>query len=139
VLNPRDPLIVGSSSDVHANSVVARLAYGATSILLTGDIEALTEAILLGDGTDLHSTVLKVAHHGSATSSTPVFLDAVAPRVAVISVGAMNPFGHPHRATLEALQAVGAAVYRTDVHGAVTVASDGVQVWVRTVRDAGDR
>ena len=139
VLNPRDPLIVGSSSDVHANSVVARLAYGATSVLLTGDIEALTEAILLGDGTDLHSTVLKVAHHGSATSSTPVFLDAVAPQVAVISVGAMNPFGHPHRATLEALQAVGAAVYRTDVHGAVTVASDGVQVWVRTVRDAGDR
>jgi len=139
LLNPREPLVIGSGSDVHANSVVARLVYGAASVLLTGDIEALTEAILLSEGTDLRSTVLKVAHHGSATSSTPVFLEAVAPRVAVISVGAMNPFGHPHRATLDALHAVGAVVYRTDVHGAVTVSTDGTQLWVRTVRDAGDR
>jgi len=139
LLNPREPLVIGSGSDVHANSVVARLVYGAASVLLTGDIEALTEAILLSEGTDLRSTVLKVAHHGSATSSTPVFLEAVAPRVAVISVGAMNPFGHPHRATLDALHAVGAVVYRTDIHGAVTVSTDGTQLWVRTVRDAGDR
>jgi len=139
LLNPREPLVIGSGSDVHANSVVARLVYGTASVLLTGDIEALTEAILLSEGTDLRSTVLKVAHHGSATSSTPAFLEAVAPRVAVISVGAMNPFGHPHRATLDALHAVGAAVYRTDVHGAVTVSTDGTQLWVRAVRDAGDR
>ena len=119
--------------------MVARLVYGTASVLLTGDIEALTEAILLSEGTDLRSTVLKVAHHGSATSSTPAFLEAVAPRVAVISVGAMNPFGHPHHATLDALHAVGAAVYRTDVHGAVTVSTDGTQLWVRAVRDAGDR
>ena len=113
--------------------------YGAARVLLTGDIDALTKAILLSEGTDLHSAVLKVAHHGSATSSTPVFLKAVAPRVAVISAGAMNPFGHLHRATLDALHAVGAAVYRTDVHGAVTVSTDGTQLWVRAVRDAGDR
>lgn len=136
VLSPPEPPVVGSGSDVNANSVVARLAYGGTSILLTGDIEALTESILLSEGTDLHSTILKVAHHGSATSSTPVFLDAVTPRLAVISVGTLNPFGHPHRATLDALHAVGAVIYRTDLHGAVTVTSDGLQVWVRTVRDA---
>ncbi len=139
VLSPTEPLVTGSHSDVNANSVVARLAYGATSVLLTGDIEALTEAMLLDGGPALHSTVLKVAHHGSMTSSTPAFLDAVAPRVAVISVGAMNPFGHPHRVTLDALHAAGAVVYRTDLHGAVTVTSDGLQVWVRAVRDAGDR
>ncbi len=97
--NPREPLIIGSGSEVHATSVVARLVDGAARVLLTGDIEALTKAILLSDGTDLRSTVLKVAHHGSATSSTKVFLEAVAPRVAVISAGAMNPCGHLHRAT----------------------------------------
>lgn len=139
ILNPPEPPVTGSGSDVNMNSVVARLMYGTVGMLLTGDIEALTEERLVHDGDDLHSLVLKVAHHGSMTSSTPGFLAAVAPRVAVISVGAVNPFGHPHRATLDALQAVGAEVYRTDLDGAVTVASDGVRLWVQVVRRAADR
>jgi len=103
-------------------------------VLLTGDIEAMTEERLLRDRDELASAVLKVAHHGSKTSSTSAFLEAVSPRAAVISVGTMNPFGHPHRVTLDALQAVGASVYRTDLDGAVTITSDGARVWIRTVR-----
>jgi beta-lactamase superfamily II metal-dependent hydrolase len=73
----------------------------------------------------LGATVLKVAHHGSRGSSTPEFLRAVSPVVAVISVGARNPYGHPTPETLARLDAVHAAVYRTDRDGAVIVESDG--------------
>ncbi|HET6781681.1 MAG TPA: DNA internalization-related competence protein ComEC/Rec2 [bacterium] len=136
VLHPEEPLIVGSGSDVNLNSVVVRLTYGHISALFTGDIEGLIEGRLAESGDELRSTVLKVAHHGSRTSSRPEFLEAVSPQVAVISVGAWNPFGHPHAVTLDALAAVGARIYRTDRHGAVTVESDGRTLWVRTVRDA---
>lgn len=138
VLHPDPPLIVGTGSDINLNSVVLRLSYGRTCALLTGDIEALIEYRLLDSGDDLRCAVLKVAHHGSGTSSRAEFLEAVAPAVAVISAGAFNPFGHPHASTLDALAAVGARVYRTDRHGAITIESDGRQVWIRTVRDAGD-
>lgn len=139
ILNPPEPLLIGSGSDVNNNSIVARIVYGTIGVLLTGDVEAMTEERLVHDGDDLRSTVLKVAHHGSVTSSTPEFLAAVDPRVAVISVGAMNPFGHPHRATLDALQAAGAEVYRTDLDGAVTVTSDGARLWVQAVRRTAGR
>ncbi len=139
ILNPPEPPVTGSGSDVNMNSVVARFVYGTVGLLLTGDIEAMTEERLMHDGDNLHSMVLKVAHHGSMTSSTPAFLAAVAPRVAVISVGAVNPFGHPHRVTLDALQAVGAEVYRTDLDGAVTVTSDGARLWVQAVRRTAGR
>lgn len=138
VLHPVEPLLVGTSSDANMNSIVLRVMFGGVSALLTGDVEAPIEWGWLAEGVELQSTVLKVAHHGSATSSTPEFLEAVQPAVAVISVGAHNPFGHPHRRTLEALAGTGAMVYRTDHHGAVTVTTDGRRVWVRTHRDAGD-
>ena len=138
VLHPEEPLIVGSGSDVNLNSVVVRLTYGDVSVLFTGDIEGLVEGRLVESGDELRSTLLKVAHHGSRTSSRPEFLDAVSPQVAVISVGSWNPFGHPHAATLDALAAVGARIFRTDRHGAVTVESDGRTLWVRTARDAGN-
>jgi len=134
ILNPPEPPVTGTGADVNINSVVARLVYGTVAVLLTGDIEAMTEERLLRDRDELASAVLKVAHHGSKTSSTSAFLEAVSPRAAVISVGTMNPFGHPHRVTLDALQAVGASVYRTDLDGAVTITSDGARVWIRTVR-----
>jgi len=138
VLHPEEPLIHGSGSDVNLNSVVVRLMYGEVSALFTGDIEGLIEGKLVDGGDELRSTVLKVAHHGSRTSSRPEFLDAVSPQVAVISVGSWNPFGHPHAVTLDALSAVGARIYRTDRHGAVTVESDGRTLWVRTARDASN-
>ncbi len=138
ILNPPEPPLEGTGSDVNVNSVVLRVRYGAVSLLLTGDIEALTEARLVDEARDLRSAVLKVAHHGSATSSSPEFLQAVSPQVAVISVGARNPFGHPHPSAVDALRAAGAAVYRTDRHGAVTVVTDGRLLWVRPARHAPD-
>jgi competence protein ComEC len=139
VLHPQEPLLRGTSSDANLNSIVARLTFGSVAVLLTGDAEGATEAQLLDLGDDVRSLILKVAHHGSRTSTTPAFLDAVRPAVALVSVGAMNPFGHPDAEVIERLEDAGAAVYRTDVHGAVTVTTDGARVSIRTVHDAGGR
>jgi competence protein ComEC len=84
---------------------------------------------LVADGAPLHATVLKVPHHGSCSSTSQEFLDAVDPDVAVISVGAENDFGHPCAEVLDRLD--GVQVYRTDEHGTVEVITDGVRVWVR--------
>jgi competence protein ComEC len=139
VLHPQEPLLRGTSSDANLNSIVARLTFGSVAVLLTGDAEGATEAQLLDLGDDVRSLILKVAHHGSRTSTTPAFLDAVRPAIALVSVGAMNPFGHPDAEVIERLEDAGAAVYRTDVHGAVTVTTDGARVSIRTVHDAGGR
>lgn len=107
--------------------VVARL--GVVRFLLTGDVEAASEPAAA-----LPADVLKVAHHGSRTSTTPAFLDAVRPRLALVSAGARNPFGHPHAEVLQRLRASGALVLRTDEDGSVTVSTDGRRLWVRTAR-----
>jgi competence protein ComEC len=134
VLLPQEPLITGSGSDVNLNSVVVRATYHHVGVLFTGDMEALNESQLLDLGDDVRSAILKVAHHGSDTGTTEAFVAAVRPGVAVISVGAMNPFGHPHRRTLDVLEEWGAQVYRTDRDGAVLIQSDGRRITVRTVR-----
>jgi len=134
VLLPEEPLITGSGSDVNLNSIVARLTYGRVAALLTGDMEALNESQLLDLGDDVRSAILKVAHHGSDTGTTEAFVDAVRPALAVISVGAMNPFGHPAPDTLAVLEEWGAAVYRTDRDGAVTIETDGRRILVRPFR-----
>jgi competence protein ComEC len=139
ILHPQEPLLVGTSSDANLNSIVARLTYGRVSVLLTGDAEAPVEAQLLDLGDDVQSLILKVGHHGSRTSTTPDFLDAVRPVVALVSVGELNPFGHPHAGVIERLEDAGAAVYRTDRHGAITVTTDGVRASIRTVQDARNR
>ena len=120
--------------DANNNSVVTRLTYGQVSVLLTGDIEAEVEHRLVGAMREspLQSTVLKAAHHGSCSSTTQEFLNAVGPEVVVISVGADNRFGHPCAEVLERLEYV--PVYRTDERGAVELISDGAQVWVETER-----
>jgi competence protein ComEC len=107
------------------DALALRIDYGLVSFLLASDITAATEASLLDAGAPLRATVLKVAHHGSRGSSTPEFLRAVSPRVAVISVGPRNPYGHPSPETLARLDTVGAAVYRTDRDGAVILETDG--------------
>jgi competence protein ComEC len=139
ILHPQEPLLQGTSSDANLNSIVGRLTYGRVSILLTGDAEAPIEAQLLDLGDDVQSLILKVGHHGSRTSTTQAFLDAVRPAVALISVGAINPFGHPDEEIIQRLEDAGAAVYRTDRHGAITLTTDGIRVSIRTVHDAGGR
>jgi competence protein ComEC len=140
VLHPGPELVGGSAGSANNNSVVTRLAYGAMTVLLTGDIEAEVEHQLVAQGTPLRSTVLKAAHHGGCSSTTQEFLEAVDPEVVVISVGADNEFGHPCAEVLERLEARpeqsrrGLPVYRTDEHGVVEVITDGAQVWVETER-----
>ncbi len=107
------------------DSLALRITYGAHSFLLTGDLEAPMERLLVDGGRALHADVLKVGHHGSKTSSTPEFLAAVSPEVAMISAGFQNSFGHPHATVLARLEARHAAILRTDEDGLVTVRSDG--------------
>ena len=134
LLGPPEPPISGSRSDVNANSVVARLTFGSVSMLFAGDAEAPTEAWLLDSGEDLRADVLKVAHHGSRYATGARFLRAVRPRVAVISAGAGNEYGHPAPVTLARLGRLGVSVYRTDLDGDVTVETDGAAIRVRTTR-----
>jgi competence protein ComEC len=105
-------------------AVVLRVEMGAASFLLASDIEALTERRLAATRA-IGVSVLKVAHHGSRTSSTPEFLAATRPVAAVVSVGARNVYGHPAPAVLERLAATGARIYRTDRDGAIIVETDG--------------
>jgi competence protein ComEC len=120
--------------EANDNSIVLRLVFGARAILMVGDAQREEEGALLATARDrLRADVLKVGHHGSATSSSPAFLAAVAPREAVVSVGRRNRFGHPHPATLAALSAAGARLWRTDVDGAVTVTTDGAGLDVRAI------
>jgi competence protein ComEC len=119
---PLQPAIRASRNN---EALVLRVEYGLASFLLASDIEAPRELELVASGTPLVATVLKVAHHGSRSSTTPEFLRAVGPGVAVISVGARNAYGHPDAGVLARLAAAGARVYRTDRDGAVVLETDG--------------
>ena len=111
------------------DSLVLRASYGANSLLLAGDAEAPEEdSILARNGSDLQSTVLKVGHHGSLTSTRPNFLSTVSPSWAVISCGRHNRFGHPRPEILKELQAAHVRTFRTDEDGAVCLSLDGKSV-----------
>jgi competence protein ComEC len=133
ILAPESPLISGTSSDINNNSVVLRIDVGRVGILLTGDAQAEAEARLLSHGgADLRADILKVGHHGSAYSSTQAFLAAVHPKLAIISCGRHNLFGHPSPRTLAALRAAGSRIYRTDAAGGISVSTDGDHISVRS-------
>ncbi len=132
--NPPDPPMSGTGSDINNNSVVLRITYGSIDFLFTGDVESEAEAAILVRAPTLESEVLKVAHHGSDSSSTAAFLAQVDPEEAVISVGASNPYGHPSGETLERLRSAGATGYRTDLHGTVLVETDGTTYRVQPER-----
>ena len=104
------------------------------SILLAGDIEQAAEDSLVASGADLHADILKVPHHGSRTSSTEAFINAVSPRYAIISVGERSRFGHPHRAVVDRYLARGVKLLQTGRDGMVTVETDGSSIDVRTYR-----
>ncbi len=120
-----------SSSDANRDSLVLRLVYGRTALLLTGDILAGSEREILEECGGIRAVVLKSPHHGSRTSSSRAFLDAVSPQIVVISCGRQRQ-GLPAHEVLGRYLRMGAVVYRTDIHGAITVTSDGMSVSVRT-------
>jgi competence protein ComEC len=135
VLHPQSGRLNRPDSGTNNDSVVLRLEWGGLSFLLTGDIEAEAERQLIDTGQALQSDVLKVAHHGSAGSSSVEFLAALSPNFAVISVGADNLAGHPAPEVLERLlQQGGVTVLRTDQLGTVEFSTDGQRLWVRTER-----
>jgi competence protein ComEC len=115
------------------DSLAFRITYGVHSFLLTGDMERPMEARLLASGLEVHADVLKIGHHGSKTSTTQGFLDAVAPAIGIISDGFENSFGHPHRDVLARLAGRGSAVLRTDLDGLVTVRTDGRRLTMDTM------
>jgi competence protein ComEC len=132
LLSPPVPRLTRGHDPVNANSIVIRLDYDGTSFLFTGDAERVTERWLLEETADVHAEVLKVGHHGSRYSSSPSFLAAVHPRVAVISVGEHNDYHHPAPTTLERLGKAEAEVFRTDLDGSVTIDSDGRRLTLET-------
>jgi competence protein ComEC len=111
------------------DSLVLEIVYGRRTFLLEGDAEAPAEERMLADGLVITADVLKVGHHGSKTSSTDPFLDAVQPKFAIISDGIDNLFHHPHRQTLERLEAHRARILRTDQLGLISIRTDGQRIW----------
>ena len=107
------------------NSVGIRLVYGDTSFLICGDAGKAEEQAMLDSGVTLESDVYLASHHGSEGSSSEAFMRAVSPTAVVISAGAGNSYGHPTRTVLDRVKACGAALYRTDLQGTITVTSDG--------------
>lgn len=115
------------------NSLVVKLVYGDFNVLLTGDAGRPSEAEWLAAGLPLTSSVLKVGHHGSTSSTGQQFVATVNPGIAVIQLGADNRYGHPHPEVLDALD--GRTVLRNDLHGRIHISSNGKQMWVETERD----
>lgn len=111
--------------DLNNWSAVLRLEYGNNVFLFMGDAETEIERELLQIGADLKADVLKVGHHGSSTSTSDEFLDAVSPRYAVIMCGKDNSYNHPHKETMEKLTKAGVQIFRSDEAGTIEIYSDG--------------
>jgi competence protein ComEC len=125
VLNPVQPL---EFSEQNENSVVMRLQIGSSSFMLMGDAEDDTEASILQSGLEVESDVLKVGHHGSNSSTSDAFLNAVSPSIAIISAGLNNPYGHPHNETIGKLFARGITVYGTYKSGTIVATANSTTI-----------
>lgn len=132
VLGPEEPLLSDTRSDLNANSVVVYMSVGEVDFLFLGDSEPDTLERLLNHGLP-EAEVLKVAHHGSRWGTSRRLLTAVRPKIAVISCGKHNRFGHPHEKTLAHLADARARVYRTDQSGTIVVTTNGHSLGVHTV------
>ena len=121
ILHPSFP------SALHLNdaSVVVKVTFGQVSFMFTGDAEQASETQILIRNYDLNSTILKVGHHGSRTSTSTAFLSAVSPEAAIIMCGTGNTYGHPHEETLAKLVNASVNIYRTDMHGTIVVTTNG--------------
>lgn len=147
VLAPSEPFFTKDQmrtggNEPNANSIVLRLDYGSFSMLLAGDAEQQTEHRLMTKELELQTRVLKVGHHGSKYASSENFLQRVKPEIAIVSCGAWNRYGHPAQPVLDRLRAANVKLYRTDLHGEITITSRGraddinVQTAKETTEDA---
>ena len=134
VLNPAEDT---DADDLHYDSIAMHLEFGATSYLFTGDAETDAEARMTDEHeADLDADVYHAGHHGSSTSSTAPFLDAVAPELTVIQAGYGNQYGHPHDEPLDRFAERGIDAYWTGTHGTTITTLDGEEVHVETQHDA---
>lgn len=135
LLWPQSEFIMdGSEPDSNENSVVVLVSIGEIDVMIPGDLEDRGEAALIDQfGATLASELLVVGHHGSNSSSTGEFLDAVDPEVAIISAGEDNPYGHPHDEVLQRLRFRSIDIYRTDLDGTVEIHTDGAQYSIATI------
>ncbi len=125
--------ILGPAADFHNNndqSVVCKVTFGSRRFLFMGDAGEDAEEALLQSGADLQADVLKMGHHGSAGSSSKTFLNRVRPRIALVTCGEGNSYGHPHTEALQRIRALDAAVYRSDLNGNITLRCDGDKISV---------
>jgi competence protein ComEC len=136
VLNPPAwnavPRKVPNASDLNNSSLVLKLRFKDVSVLLAGDVEKEAEGWMLRKGYPLRADILKVPHHGSSSSSSPLFLEKVNPAYAILSVGERNIGRLPHPDVLKRYRQVGSRILRTDRHGAITVVTDGKKIEVKT-------
>ena len=133
VLSPPATLFSG---DLNQNSIVLKVTYNKVSFLFMGDAGFVAEDSIMAAGYDLKSTVLKVGHHGSSSSTGTSFLSKVRPEVEIIEVGASNDYGHPSGKTLSALQSTSSKIYRTDTSGDIVVTTDGQSYSVSTEKQS---
>lgn len=128
-----------SDNAINNNSLVCKLIYKNFSMLFTGDIEEIAEKAILSKYVNkqelLKADILKVAHHGSKTSSIKEFINAVTPKYSVIGVGKDNKFGHPSEKTLETLNDKNVKIYRTDISGEIMIITDGNKVRIEGLYD----
>ncbi len=130
IIYPRESLLGKEVSNLNNSSIVIQLVYRQTKFLLAGDIELEAEQELLASGIDLSANIFKANHHGSDTSNSKEFLQAVQPEIVVIQVGDNN-FGHPSRRVIKRLERIGAQVFRNDLDGTVKLISDGKEVNIK--------
>lgn len=135
VFYPREPL---PASNANNASIVLRLTYGEVAFLFTGDLETNGgEDVILAQIGDISADVLKVGHHGSATSTCNAWLSAVDPSIAAICVGSGNPFGHPHSEVVSRILGRGITIYRTDLDGTFFLSTDGNEVYFNMMPPTG--
>ena len=130
ILYPLESLEGKNPKDTNNTSLVSKLVFGKASFLLPGDISYKIEKSLLTEGIDLRADILKVAHHGSKSSSARPFLAAASPELAVIEVGKENRYGHPYQEVLERFEELKIPILRTDQNGDIVIRSDGKSFWV---------
>ena len=131
--------VIHPNSDRYSNlndwSISFRMQFGNVSMVTTGDAEARAEREMIEAGHYLNADILRLGHHGSRTSTTQEFLDAVDPSIIIIQVGADNKYGHPHTEVMDRIHAAGIdRIYRNDLHGDIILTTDGTNIDIRTDR-----
>lgn len=127
VINPKQ-----LTGDLNNGSIGMRVLYGNVAILLTGDIEKEIEAQMIRDKRPLEAQIFQLGHHGSSTSNTQEFLNAVKPEVAIYSAGAGNSYGHPHKEVVDRVKGMGIKLYGTDIYGTIIINTDGKTYSIKT-------